>query len=391
MKSIRITTMLLGVLVLALLASACGPFAGSAGSPTPAPAAPAVTTAPGGNTGGTSGGAGGAATAVPTAAPQVTPGTAATAGAETREVKNVNSGLEKLKSYRVRFVYAYDGKDKSGQPQKGTANFLQEIINATKDEHMKLDQVGNAFGNDDSKATPAPAGTVFEMYRVSNNTFLINGGKCQFLTSGDSTSVTRGLFTADQLIGSNKATLIRRGESVNGVTADHYAITEAALGTALDGMKLDKGEVWISPDAYVVKIVAQLSGTNSKGSTGTGNFNYDVDNVNTQGALVAPKDCVAPTQATDIPFPANITDKRVTEAGGQTVTTFKSPDTVKVVADFYRNGMPGQGWKLDKDDSSNPVATSLQFSKDGGKRIVSVNIINAGGGTSAIISDKKSP
>src|SRR5438876_207814 len=55
-----------------------------------------------------------AVAAIPTIAAAVTP--AGAGGGETRAVKKLSTGLEKLKSYRAQFAIAFDGVDKNKNP-----------------------------------------------------------------------------------------------------------------------------------------------------------------------------------------------------------------------------------------------------------------------------------
>jgi hypothetical protein len=213
-------------------------------------------------------------------------------------------------------------------------------------------------------------------------------GKCQYTGSGSSIPV-RAAISADSLINVDKATLVGRLETVNGVITDHYTFMEAALGTSLNGMKLTQGDAWIALDGYVVKLTAQAAGTAINGAQGTVNFSYNVDNVNNVQPIVLPADCVVPTQVTDVPIPPNATEKQVLAAGGQSITVFKSPDPIVTVADFYRQAMAPQGWQPGRETVSAPISIQLAYTKDAGKRMLMVIILATGAGSSVTITDKK--
>jgi hypothetical protein len=386
-------------LSLALGAAACGPFAPAA-SPTAAPAALAnPTNAPAATSGGVAVGGGqptptatAPAAIATSAATSLAPGTPdGIVVGQTRAIKNVSGGLDKLKSYRVHFTYAFDGKDKTGQPRTESVEYSQDVINATQDHHLKIVLTGNAIGATSNYTTSVGTPGGYESYQVGGNTFSINQGKCQFTSSGVSTTTPGALFSLDTFIGADKATLIRRGESVNGINTDHYTFTEAAVSTSLNGMKLVQGDAWVAADGYVVKVVGQASGKAADGNEGVVNVSYNLDNVNNVSPIILPADCVVPVQVADVPIPPNATEKKVFEAGGQTVTTFKSPDPIKTVADFYRQAMPAQGWTAAGDKASGAISIQLTYTKDAGKRTLMINVITQVGVSTVRITDTKSP
>lgn len=370
-----------GFFMLALLLSACDSD-GSPSAPTTTPTnTPSSTPA-----------------TPPSAAPPtatsvaIAPSTPSSAGGSTRDMKTVSGGLEKLKSYHTQFAYHFDGKNKNGQPQKGSLDFNQEILNTsttTKDEHLKLTSSGTLPGASNSSDNDGAA----EVYRVGGSSFTIQNGTCQFLSSGSSgTGAGRAVFTADDFFGNmNKAVVVGRGETVNGVSADHYAYTEFSGSKNLAGFKVQKGDVWIAADGYVVKIAGQATGKTTDGAAGTIRWEYHVNQINQVAAITVPPDCVAPVQATDVPLPANATDTRVVTAddGGQTLTTFKSRDPIKTVADFFRQSLPAQAWNVDGDKGSGAASIQLTFSKDNSTRKLTVSVIAQSTGSSVIITDKK--
>ncbi|MEP7199250.1 MAG: hypothetical protein ABI874_05470, partial [Chloroflexota bacterium] len=166
------------------------------------------------------------ATSAPAVAPTVP--TAIDAGG-TRDIKTVTSGLEKLKSYRAHLAYRFDGKDKRGQPKKGALELNNEVSHTsanTTDDHFTLTTTGTlpniAGGAENNK------GNTYELYAVGGESFSMQSGLCQFQASGSAgPGAIRALFTLDDFFGSmNKAVRVRRAETVNGVSADHYTITE---------------------------------------------------------------------------------------------------------------------------------------------------------------------
>ena len=389
--------MRIGLLSLAMVVgvAACG----GSSAPAPTSQAPAATAA----TGSTPGGQGessaeptptrapvaaatSALTTAPTSAPVGTPGLAV---GQTRAIGSVSNGLDKLASYSVHSTYKFDGTDKTGKAASGQMNFTQDVINASGDRHMHIAFTGQPLGMDDS-STAASSQKEYETFTVGGNLFLINAGKCQFVGSGTA-SLSAAVFAPDKFLAVDKATLVGLGELVNGTLTSHYTFTEAALSSnTLNGMKLVKGDAWISLTGYVVRIAAQLAGTSKNGETGTIGFQYDVDTVNGVPAIVAHADCVATTAANDIPLPAAITEKKVLGASGQSIITFKTTDSLKTVADFYRQSMPGQGWTVGKESVSGAGSIQMMYTKDAGKRTVTVAIGAAAGATTVFITDKTS-
>ena len=261
-------TLLALIAAIALSVSACD-LGGAPATSTSAPPAPPPTSA-----------AQPTAAAQPTSAAQPTvaaqpttaslptvTGTLGAGAGETRAIPKVSSGLDKLKSYTVRMAIGFKGTDKNGQPQQGSFDYGEEVDNTAKAQHTKIAGTGDINsalgGNTNLTATN---GVLLELYMVSDNSFIIQNGKCQFIGSGTSILSQAGFLAPDTLIGGiNKATLVRKGESVNGTTADHYTFNENVLGTELGNMKLTQGDAWVSPDGYVVKVAAQATGTTKSG------------------------------------------------------------------------------------------------------------------------------
>jgi hypothetical protein len=353
--------------IAAVIVAACG--GEPAAAPTQAPTAgdePASATT-------TAGGQSAAASEAEATQPAAT--SADEAG--TRDIGDLDSNLSSLKSYRMRFAYTFEGKDKDGKEQKGRIEFLQEYIAETKEQHIRMSGMGT--------------GEAMEFFRVGDVTYIYNAAsegdqKCSSFSTSDSASMTELMKPGDILGGLNDARLAEKGVTVNGVVADRYVFDETNVG--FGGFTAATGEAWVSQDgAYLVKYAgkatgkAGLFGTDAEGAIG---WEYNLEDINALGQIALPPECVAAAPADDIPVPASATDK--TQFGA--MLAFKTKDALADVVAFYRAEMPAKGWTevVEEGAGAENMAT-LNFSKE--KRQLSILITTDEEGTNVIITETK--
>jgi hypothetical protein len=385
-----------------VLSSACG---GQPKPPAPATSAPATsapaTATPASNDKGKSDDKGAgesqneSESEATTAAPaESTP--APTAGGETRNIDDLSGSLDSLKSYRQRFTYSYDGKNDKGEPEKGAIEFVQEYIAATHDQHLIMRGMGLSAAtptpSSDDK-TGAPTGgsnDAFEMFQVGGMMYMYNANssgdqKCISFSADQKGANSQGpTFKPGDLVGGlSNATLIARGENVNGVLADHYSANEKDLTLGL--YTSAKGDLWVAQEGgYVVKYVGEASGKTALiGKTAEGAFKwaYDIEDANKLDKITLPAECEKAKPAEDIPIPANATDKGNFGA----MITFKSPDDPAKVTEFYQKELPAKGWKADE----NALEGILSFSKDNRTLTIMISKEDSGGCSVVITEAKK--
>ncbi len=78
-------------------------------------------------------------------------------------------------------------------------------------------------------------------------------------------------------------------ETVNGVSAHHYAATYAQWGTYWPGeLENAAGDIWIAEDGYPVKYVFSATGVGREGERGTVTWRMDLADVNTEITIDPP-------------------------------------------------------------------------------------------------------
>lgn len=298
----------------------------------------------------------------------------------TFSLDNIDSGLDKLKSYREHMVYTYEGKDDKGTVQKGGLDLLQEVVVATKDQHIKMTST-------DAKS----AGQSFETFQVGDSTYLFNntGGSdstcTSFSSSTDSKTDPTAMFKPRDMLGNlSGAKLVMKGENVNGVATDHYAASDKDFGLGV--FTSGKGDIWVAQNGgWVVKYIGEATGKSAffgagASSDGKITWEYSVTDANKLNKIDVPPECAASKPADDIPIPDNVTEKGNLGA----MITFKTPDDVAKLTDFYRSKLTAQGWK----EGEGAMEGIMSFTK--GDRTLTIMMTKEdSGGSSVVITDAK--
>ena len=134
-----------------------------------------------------------------------------------------------------------------------------------------------------------------------------------------------GFFKPGDIVGGLKqAKLVGKGETVNGITADHYSFDQRAV--TFGTFDSANGHVWLAQDGgYPVKYIGTASGKDTimagKSAEGTFTWEYNIEDANQVRSIALPKECEGQQPAGDIPVPENATAKN---SFGKLIT-FKSP------------------------------------------------------------------
>ncbi len=366
-----------GLLVLALFfVAACGGVPASSDDAGTAPTASSAS----------SGSAGIRPTAVaePTAAAKPTAAPSESSGGETRDIKDISGSLDALKSYRLHFTFSFDAKDDQGKQQKGGMEYLQEVIKASNDRHLRFSSTGAA-------GDPGKTGS-FEFFQIAGTSYIYSPDgqadqKCIGVTSGQDSSALGDSFKPSDIVGGlQKAKLVGKGETVNGVSSNHYTFDQNAV--TFGAFSSAKGDVWLAEDGgFLVKYIGTATGKDNflagKQAEGTFTWEYNVEDANQVEVLTLPKECEGQKPADDVPVPEGVTDKA---SFGQ-ITTFKSPDAPADVAAFYKKQMPAQGWKAGEASAMGDLQT-INFSKDSRKLSITITKEEQGG-SSVLITEEK--
>lgn len=362
------TRKLLAALVCALpiALSACGSAGSSAPTPTAA-SAPAAASEP--------------AASAPTAASEPT---AASAEQAETALEDLDSGLEGLQSYRLSFTATFEGTE-NGEVKQGSLEYAQEYISESGDQRFSVTSQG-------AWAESAGAGqNHFEMLRVGDTSYMYmpeqtDGEKCiSFSADSQEQGPVVDAFKPEAIIGGiEKARLIGRGETVNGVKTDHYEVIEG--GISLAGAAGSKGEAWIATDGgYLVKYIGTFSGNGllfAPNSEGTMTWEYSLTDVDQVDAITLPEDCAGQQAAADIPIPEGATEK--SSFGG--MQSFKTAEAPAAVADFYKRELAGQGWTAGQENAMEGMAI-LEFTK--GARQLTVTVTQEEAGSMVMLVEEK--
>ena len=317
-----------------------------------------------------------------TQAPEATTAPSA-GGGDSVSIDNLSNGLTTLKSYRMRYTMSFSGKDDNGKEQTGSLELMQEYIAASKNMHTKMNGTDSNITN--TKSTGA-----FELFQIDNTSYIYTSDstsdqKCISYSSADTSQSGMADFIkpADLLGGLHNAKLIKKGDNVNGVAADQYQAEQKDL--AFGTFTAVSGNLWVAQDGgYVVKYAGEATGKAAligKGTTGTFKWEYNIEDANKVESIQLPPECAAAKPADDIPVPPNATDK----GNFGTIITFKSPDDAAKVIDFYKQELPGKGWK----ESDSSVESMLSYTKDARNLTIIISKEDSGGSSVMITEAKK--
>lgn len=310
------------------------------------------------------------------------PGEAPTDEGETIDITDIGGSLAGLQSYRLRFTYSFEGKDAQGQQQQGSIETLEEFIRGSSDHHLRWSSTGTWGG--------AAQDGVFETFTVDGVSYLYTpageqGEQCLSFSSEDTPPASGAVFEPEDIIGGlQNAELVSRGETVNGVEADHYRFDESDVTFA--AFSAARGDVWIAQEGgYLVRYVGEATGSGVLwDGEGTLRWEYNVEEANKIEAIELPAVCEAQKPADDIPFPENAQDKA--NFGG--TITFSSPDSPSTIAEFYKEQLPAQGWTAGEAQSF-AGTESLTFTKENRSLSILISTDSSSSGSSVLITETR--
>jgi hypothetical protein len=172
----------------------------------------------------------------------------------------------------------------------------------------------------------------------------------------------------------NEVQRVMPDETINGVPAYHYAITQQNLDLAdpesMDVREITDGAIYVAKDGgYVLRLVMEGRGASSllsgdESLEGDIFYQLDFTPVPSVGEITPPEGC---SVATEAEFP--IMPDATATASFQGFLSYQSPSTLEVIIDFYKTEMAAAGWSLDEENTMANIAT-LRFAR--GDEIVSV-------------------
>lgn len=345
--------LLITTVLLALLITACGQSAATA---TPVPAAAPTKAAVAAPTS-----AAPAATVVPPTATRAAEKPAATATVDdTLSLNDRETGLDKLKSYRLHWVAEWKSTD-AGKAEAGTWDWTAEYTANPPVSHITWSML------DKSQPQTEWWQTADAFYMLSRDA----DGKTQCTVmseEGKVNDVQEGLFNPSSL-GSVKGAKYVGTDDVNGVRAKHYKYDESAA-TLGAGVKVS-GDIWVAVDGgFVVRETttwkgAGLFGQESATAQGEGKWTWELSDVNKALTVKPPDSCQS--KAAGLPIMKDATEK--TTMGD--IIMYKSASTLADVTAFYEKEMVAAGYTMGEKQDMGDI-TMLSFEKAGDNVVVTI-------------------
>ena len=347
MKHVKMLVLVIAILALAALAC-------SIGSRRDVPVQEAATPEPSQMEGGES------VTAPTEAAPTLAPAPEE----QDLTMSNLTEGLASLNSYKSALILKFDGKDKQGQAVNATWETHEEFIREPRAQRIAI-----TTSESDTQAG------AFEMISIGDTNYMITQNQdgtnsCISMSSDTATQSQPGIFTPEML-GSISGAKYVNTESVNWITAKHYAWKEGG-GLAGLGFTAVQGEAWVAVDGnYVVKYLSQATGKGallgrSNEEEGAISLEYNLTEVNGSFSIAPPDGCQ--TAASDIPVMPDAADK---SSFGE-MTSYTSASAFADVVQFYKTEMPNNGWQPSGEPTEMEGVAMLDYIKDNRKAQVMI-------------------
>lgn len=180
-------------------------------------------------------------------------------------------------------------------------------------------------------------------------------------------------------------------ETVNGLSTKHYRVAYSAgwmnllEQTDADG-DIDDGtaDLWIADEAnlpdFLVRYRVELEGT-LDGEEGSVTLSQDVTEVNEPISIEPPEGAATGGLPDGVPMYPDASE--VTSFG--TMTTFKAPDDVATVSEFYDEALTNAGWEKGEDGMEVGNMSTSAWTKDGEQLTLTVSADDDGVVTVMII------
>jgi len=299
---------------------------------------------------------------------------------------DASAGLELLDSYRAVFSIQVEGKDADGQPAEGTFEILHELDRPAVMEHTRFSGTGSV-----ASAMTGFTTNQTDIYNLEGSTYMYSvdaEGKtsCIGFSSADEAPALTDFLSLNDMVGSvDEARLVQRGDTYNGIRADHYTFDQN--GMFLGGFSRAEGDYWVAQDGgYLVKLYGEGEGSSGwfgSDVQGTYAWDYELSQIDEAIDFTLPPECEAQKPAEDIPVPANALE----EGSFAGMITFKSPDAPDAVAGYYRQEMDSLGWTVNSDETLGDMVM-MEYGKEGRKLSILITKEEAGG-SSVVITETK--
>lgn len=316
-----------------------------------------------------------ASLATPAPAAKVSPAPTSAGSQDTLSLDSRAAGLDKLKSYRIRWQSQWTTTDVT-KTTTSNWDWLEEYSSSPEALHWswRTTDAGSAAGS-------------LEAWQIANTTYMLTSDKagqasCTSFSSDDkSNPLSKGLFSPQTLGRLSSARFVGL-ETVNGVPSKHYQYDQTSM--TLAGFGQVNGDIWVAVDGgYVVRDNMQWQGGagfigSTSTSKGNGKWTWDLTDANKPVAIKAPDNCGG--AAGEIPL---MPDAKGKVTAGDTII-YQTASTVDQVVAFYQKAMPSAGWTQEGKTTSNAGFSQMTFGKSGKK--VQIMITSQGGQTNVVIN-----
>jgi len=263
---------------------------------------------------------------------------------DTLHIGRLDDGLDKLKSYRVRMQYSLDGMSDANKTQSMSIELAHEVVAAGKDQHINVSTMTAGVTNNGG----------LEVYQVRKASYVFNPraqGSNRCTRTSQLVDPTAVLKPSEILSGLQTATLVKRGETVDNMSTDHYAAD--STGFTAGQYATAGADIWIAQNGgYVVKYTGRAVRKDPKldaGGESAVTWDYRIEEANRIDAIQLPPECLTAKPpnmlmtarlSKDIPLPGVITRQNTANA----ITTLYTPDDAGTVEAYYKQELATRGW-----------------------------------------------
>lgn len=335
----KMSIRLLALSIVLLLATACG---GSGASVTPPAGDPAQ---------------------------PVSSGPASSAGPDSLNLGDPASFAELASDHTVTMNFNFTATDANGAPQQGAVQL---------DGSVRLNPPASRYLFTTSGAANANTPAAYEIVQIGEQSFFYAPQMgCIALAGEDQQKQYLSLTDTDGVL-TGEAQRVLPDETINGVPAYRFAITQAnlspAVTTNLELHEITSGDIYMAKDGgYALRLQLTGRGVSSILGSGTetleGDIVYQLDftPVSSVGEIAAPESCAQAADPSQSEFPLMADATQVSSLGG--LVRYYSASSLETIMDFYRTEMAAAGWSLGEDTVMATIGM-LRFSSGG--RVVGV-------------------
>jgi hypothetical protein len=369
MKMIRTLGLLLLVLALVLpLMAACGPESAEEAEPTEVvQVEPTATPEP---------------TDTPTPEPTDTPTPEPTDTPEPTEDVEFDRdqivGLEGLDSYRAQITVSMTGIS-DGEDVESTLEMLIEFVREPLAQHLVISAAGmeGAEGFED-----------IEMYIVEDTMYMNLAGQWISAPADEGVLDDVSFLDADDMLDDVCGGTREKDTTLNGVEVHHWSFTLEDMEGCLTPEEMEEigvlsdagGELYVAVDGnYVVRMEfffegeqldASVGGEDQLLDEGRIEMTYDVSDVNADITIELPPEALeGATVPEDVPVMADAEEV----ASFMGMITYNSPSDTAIVAEFYEEALPANGWTGGEMEELSGMYMFNDYTKDG--RTLSITIM----------------